>query len=438
MSNVERFNIEDVVRIHNLRILRRGKDTTCVCPLCGDSRGKFSYFVKKGSKENLWNCFNCNEGGDAIKLHMMITGNTDYQSAIKDIFNIINGNVEFKNKHIDVPKTEKEEEETPKASDEYCSTVYRAMLGFLELRKEHHDNLLKRGFPEDIITWLKFRSTPKDTVGICKKLQGAGYSLEGVPGFYLNKHEEWDLNITGHGFFCPVYDMERNLILGFQIRVDKPIGNAKYLWFSSIGFSKGVGSGSLATYLPGNNDKVIIITEGILKATLIWTLLGGEVTVIGIPGIRVRKCLQSYLQMYENNAFVYEAYDMEKILRPEDMPLYNECLADAKKRGIELDDLLRKDEKDGINKYKAIKKWRNVASAAEDMCAEIHEFGIDTHSLTWDINKDKLWNGNDKGLDDFLAGYEFKDKFLTYILTKANQSLQLKKYFSEQANALNS
>lgn len=438
MSNVDRFNIEDVVSIHNLTILRRGKDTTCVCPFCGDRRGKFSYFIKKQDKENLWNCFNCFKGGDAVKLHMMLTGQSDYQTAIKDIFNIINGNSELQSRHVDMPQSNPEMDEITKASDEYCSAVYRAMLGFLELRKEHKENLLIRGFTEESILWLKFRSTPKDTVGICKKLQTAGYILEGVPGFFLNKHGEWELNVPGQGYFCPVYDMERNLLLGFQIRVDKPVGNAKYLWFSSIGFSKGTTSGSMATFLPGNNDKIIIITEGILKATLIWILLGGAVTVIGIPGIRVRKCLQPYLQMYENNAFVYEAFDMEKVLRPEDMPLYEECLADAKARGIELDDLLRQDEKEGTNKYKAIKKWRNVASAAEDICAEINEFGIDTHPLTWDIDKEKMWNGKYKGLDDFLAEYEFRDKFLAYILAKANKNLQLKKYFSAQAQALSS
>jgi len=67
-----------------------------------------------------------------------------------------------------------------------------------------------------------------------KLLQASGLDksdLRGVPGFFLNKHNQWSLAGPA-GLLLPVLD-EEGCIQGLQIRPDSPRGNAKYLWLSS-------------------------------------------------------------------------------------------------------------------------------------------------------------------------------------------------------------
>ncbi len=407
----DRFTIADVVNIRGLNSLRghspktNGNETYIDCPFCGDNRGKMSYNTRK----NTYHCWKCNASGNAVKFWI----ETDYDSkdysgeegvkeAIKDIFTCINGNSilqEFHKKEISYLQSKGDEASI--ASDETRNRTYRALLKYLKLKKSHYDDLIKRGLSKEEIIRFKFKSTPdyKEAPRICKQLIKEGCTLEGVPGFYIDKYDRWNLYIAGDGYLCPVVDGEKNYIIGFQIRLDNPKEKAKYLWISSAGRNKGVSSGALSTYLPGKNDNTIIITEGILKATIIWCLLKGEVTVIGVPGVNAKTSLRSILDRY-SIAYVYEAFDMDK---------YAEATTEEEKRKVD-----------------------NLMKATDDLIKILKdEYNYEVHQLKWDYNKNSgKWNGEIKGLDDFLVSYKEPEKFLNYIVTKASDYIQMMKYLA--------
>ncbi|MBO4847225.1 MAG: hypothetical protein J5525_13150 [Lachnospiraceae bacterium] len=407
----DRFTIADVVEIRGYNSLRghspktNGNETYCDCPFCGDTRGKFSY----NNKKNTYHCWKCGASGNSVKF--FIETNYDYskdysgidgsKNAIKDIFAAINGDSilqDFHRKEIAILKTK--DDDVAIAADSVRDKTYRALLKKLRLKKEHNDNLLKRGLSQEIIYSLKFRSTPsyKETAGICKQLISEGCTLEGVPGFYKDKYGRWNLYIAGEGYLCPVFDGEHGYILGFQIRLDNPIEKSKYLWISSAGKPSGVSSGALTNYLPGKNDNILIVTEGILKSTIIWYLLKGEVTVIGVPGVNAKSSLRGVLDRY-SYAYAYEAFDMDKY-----------AVATTPKEQEKVDNLM--------------KATKDLMSILED------EYGFKTHPLRWDFDpKTEKWNGNIKGLDDFLVEYKDTEKFLNYIITKGKKYTDMMKFF---------
>lgn len=402
-EKIKRFNIADVARIHGIQVIKEtGGDIYAVCPFCGNKEGKFSYIVKKGKKQNIYNCFVCDNHGGAIDLHINLSdgnyqGEEGRKKAAKEIFEILQNDNEMIEYHNFVTETHQDTEEAYKTSDEHCSYVYYSMLKELELKDEHKKDLLRRGLTEEDIKRFKFKSTPDNKYKVCKSLVEKGIYLEGVPGFFKNQKGNWDINIPGKGYFCPVFDGEKNLIIGFQIRVDKPVKKSKYLWFSSAGKELGVTSGAISTFLPGDNDRVIIITEGVLKANVIYALLKGAVSVIGVPGVKSIAGIEDYLNRHYSNAYVYEAYDMDKAIKTDDP--------------------------------EEQKKTDRIKNAAISLKTLVEDYGIEVHSLTWDYDNDGFWKGEYKGLDDFLLSYDKKDLFLRYILSKALKKLKIKDFF---------
>ena len=403
------FNIDDVAHIHHIETLKRvGGEVFAVCPFCGDNRGKFSYVIQKGKKKNIYNCFvsSCGAHGDAIDLHIALsTGNysgpNGRKKAAIEIFKALEGDTTYEDHKKMVEESMVYTNEAERASDERCSSVYYAMLKRLVLKDEHKNDLLRRGFSEADIKRFKFRSTPsmEEKYKLIDSLISDGYDLDGVPGFFTNKKNKWDLKIPGSGYFCPVFDGERNIIAGFQIRVDEPKDGAKYLWLSSSGRENGVSSGALSTYLPGEDQNTVIITEGILKATCIYSLLNSQITVIGVPGVNCIKGAGEYLDRLDStNAYVFEAYDMEKG--------YTET--DAKKK----------------------EKKETIEKAANVLKEYISEYGLETHTLVWDLDKEGVWREEFKGLDDFLLSYERKDIFVAYLKKKTSDHQKMMNFLS--------
>lgn len=414
---IERFNIEDVARIHNLKIVRRsGQDILCVCPFCGDTRGKFALTVRKGSKSNLYNCFKCGAHGNAIDLHMELSrqeGGPDYsgpdgsKKAARDIFRAINGDMTFETAHFETEEAAKHVTESEKADDETVSRANYALLRCLKLEPEDKKDLLRRGLTEADIKRFNFKSMPKDPGAVESLLVKAGITLKGVPGHYKNKKGVWAMALPGNkdsgewkpdtGYFCPAYDGERNLLLAFQTRPQHPKNGCKYLWFSSAGREAGVSSGAVATYLPGEHDNIVIITEGILKATVIYCLLKGQVTIIGVPGVKSIKSAEGYLERC-NGSVVFEAYDMDKLTVSDDPDVQ--------------------------------KKTAGIMEAAQKLQETVRDYGMPVHGLKWDVDETGHWKGNYKGLDDFLLGYGDPETFVKYLLYKAKKLTSMYTYLA--------
>lgn len=399
----ERFTIADVAAIHGINSFRNtGGEFFAECPFCGNKKGKFSYILEKGNKRDMYHCWSCGEGGGAVNLHMELSGITDYMEAVRDIFTTLNDeDPEVYRTRTEMLRNLPKTEMIERASDEHCSAVYYCLLSMLTLRDEHKEDLLRRGLTEEDIKRYRFRSTPerdyKVTGRICRELINRGFDLNGVPGFYIDRKGRWQMKLSADGYFCPVFDGDRNLITGFQIRNDDPDAQAKYIWFSSSGCNRGASSGALCTYLPGKEGNPVIVVEGILKALVVYCLLKKEITIAGVPGVKAIKGLD-YILKGHPNAVIVEAYDMDKAMRTDDLKL--------------------------------MKKTAQIAEDAKKLADYINNRNFPSFPLVWDMDKEGKWLGNYKGLDDFLFAYGQKEKFITYIRDKAVREVKLYRFFS--------
>ena len=163
--------------------------------------------------------------------------------------------------------------------------VYRRLLELLDLSDLHRKKLLERGLTKGQIEAYQFCSTPAyGTENLARKLIKEGYSLAGVPGFFFNDRRNWDIAFyrANRGILCPAYSLDGE-IAGFQIRLDAPMADRKYLWLSSTNQNRGTGSRSPVTFLGNPFDKTVRVTEGILKATVAYSLSG--YSFLGTPGV---------------------------------------------------------------------------------------------------------------------------------------------------------
>lgn len=404
------LTIMDVIDKNGIRIKgKSGKSLRGTCPFCG---GDTSLSIDP--QKSWFNCFRCSEKGNLFDLEIKLN-NWLYSGDVKsNIVEAVKNLHEFKNSGVTTEERAScsafivtSSEDVERASDEHINIVYRAMLNMLTLNPNHEADLKKRGFNDKEIKYFLFKSTPENGFGIANKLMAKGLSLKGVPGF-CKKNGKWCLRVAGKGYFCPAFDENRN-VLGMQIRVDVPIGSNKYLWLSSSGQEDGVTSGSVCTHLIGvENKETLIITEGLLKATAVYCLLKGKVSVIGVPGVKSIKGLNSILPRL-GETYCFEAYDMDNML-----PIDKLCLRQS---NIQED-------------IDFVKKTDDRMEATNKLIALVESFGIFVHSLDWDINSNSEWLGTYKGLDDFLLDYQDKDKFLMYLLSKSKKHLALQKLVS--------
>ena len=408
-----RITIMDVVKKNGIKIIGpSGQSLRCECPICG-GRGTLAI----NPQANLFNCFLCppSEGmhGNTFDLEIKLNpwlynGDDNIKKAVKNIY-------EF----LDTGITPEERatcssfvltEDVTRASDEYVSAVYKEMLAMLSLKEIHKADLMRRGLSEAQIEYFKFRSTPTDGFAIARKLMSKGYNLKGVPGF-CKKNGNWTLHVCSQGYLCPAWDDNRN-VLGFQIRVDKPFGGGKYLWLSSTGKEDGTGSGSLPTYLVGLHHKeCVIIVEGILKATIVYSLLKGDVTVIGVAGVNSIKPLRPIFERM-GTSYVFEAYDMDKFLPKNQLHFLDKAEEDRTE-----------------DEQKAVEKTERIQEAAEKLINLCEEYELKTHPLRWDV-KNEIWQGDYKGLDDFLLEYNYRDFFLHYLLNKTDNYIKMMKFLA--------
>ncbi len=397
------YTISDVANYFGLVRTKRGHAPAgtfnVVCPFCGDERGKCNMVIRKGDKENVFHCYNCDAAGSMYDLYASLNGisadggTTATKIAAKEMRSILGGrDCSF---GFSVAKQTVYEER--KADKDTLDAVYQALLASLYLKEEHRLDLKRRGLLDEQIDRYGFKSTPdpKETVSITRRIQKMGLSVRGVPGFYKLRTGDWTLNIhdKNSGYLCPVYDLAGR-ITGFQIRNDDNTG-PKYLWLTSAGKTEGVSSGSPATFLGDISAESVIVTEGILKATVIHALSGRS--VIGIPGIDNMASLPKLLKGLSYLQRIYEAIDMDKY-----MPI--EC--DGNEKGCETcagHEICpgKADKRERIKK--ACNKLLNITKEYERIL------------MRWDyslVNGQTVWNGKIKGLDDWLLYEKMKENAL--------------------------
>lgn len=178
---------------------------------------------------------------------------------------------------------QRHEPETPRQSAMSLNAVYKEFLKLCSLEKGHHTNLVQRGLTLDLIHEQQFKSVPtqEQLKNIAHTLTHKGFDLKGVPGFYQAYDGSWNAVGNNDGLYIPVTNEKREIV-GLQIRLDNPKEKSKYIWFSSRNQKEGSSSGTPA-HMIGYPEKLVIFTEGPLKATCIHRFTNK--TVVGIAGV---------------------------------------------------------------------------------------------------------------------------------------------------------
>lgn len=322
------FNILDIANLLRLTIRRELADNVYVdCPFCQKRKGKLNLNLEK----NVWRCNRCGKSGYMFELYAELRGVTVSEAKLElaDLLGEWADPAEIK---VAIPasiptgsKRRDSVEQSPRAVPEEIDRTMRAMLNMLTLTSAHRDHLHQvRGLNDEQILRLGLRSTPSYKLRqfIPRKLMERGYTVAGVPGFFVDKHGKWAVNFTSwtSGILIPVRSVE-GLICGAQIRLDRPIKDdpedpddegTKYIWFSTSSKYRGASSGSPVNLIGDPHARTVYITEGALKAGITHCLTNR--TVLSIQGANNLNGLKEAFQyLHENGTqLIVEALDIDK------------------------------------------------------------------------------------------------------------------------------
>lgn len=394
------FTIRDIAYLMNLHI--RHKNTVSYdvdCPFCGDKKGKLNLNLKK----NVFKCNRCGESGGMLALYGKVYG-VDNQTACQEIKDALGKNEkapEYQVKKKVITPKEPEIENSPPASDEVKHKTYSMLFSLLILADSHRKNLESRGLSKEQIEKNGYKSTPVfGFKKLTRKLTEAGCTVKGVPGFYQDTDGDWTIyfNPKSAGYMVPVRNID-GLIVGVQIRLDHPYDGRKYIWLSSVNFHMGVSSGSPVHLAGEAGAKVLFVTEGPLKGDVSHFLSGK--TLACVPGVNQYANLAPFLEEMkaQGTEFVYEAYDMDKLLKPVCRGDYNE-----KCRYCEY---YKKDWKNSIIlcEKKQLKR-KNIQRGCSKLAGICRTLKLQGKTLTWDLDEDGDWAEHVKGVDDYSLSLE--------------------------------
>ena len=394
------FNIRDVAYLLNLYIRHKtAASWDADCPFCG-GRGKLNLNLKK----DVFRCNRCGENGGMLALYGKVYGvdNKTAKEEIEDTLNRPEQVLSYEAKQKSIDKEAPEIVNVPLASIEDRNRTYSMLLSMLVLADTHKENLLNRGLTEAQIEKNGYKSTP---VFGFKKITGrlldAGCVVEGVPGFY-QEDGEWTVHFNKKtaGYLVPYRDMQGR-IQGMQIRLNQPFDGCKYMWMSSVNFHMGVSSGS-PVHLAGElGAPIVYLTEGGLKGDVAHALSGE--TFGCVAGVNLYANLPEFLQTMKQNGtkYVYEAYDMEKLLVPI-------CRGDYNEKCIHCEHYKGHMEKNDVLCEKKVRKKKNIQNGCQKVIEFCRSQNLPLKMLTWDTDANGRWKGNIKGIDDYLFGLSQK------------------------------
>jgi len=202
--------------------------------------------------------------------------------------------------------------QTPKAAPDILGKAYGALLTALQLSKRERVNLQRRGFTDDDILRLSYKTLPMNgRRAIIQRLTAKGIKLIGVPGFWL---ELGKTRLSGPaGILIPVRDT-KSRIVGLQIRCHSTDNGSRYRWLSSRNYFAGCSPGApVHVARPVSTSREVWITEGPLKADIAALKLGRSVlAVAGVgnwPGV-----IPIIRELAPSRVII--AFDMDKLSNP--------------------------------------------------------------------------------------------------------------------------
>lgn len=394
------FTIREVAELLRLHVRHKNAVSLDVdCPFCGDRKGKLNLNLKK----NVFKCNRCGESGGMLALYAKVYG-VDNQTAYREIEDALGRNVqapEYQVKKKDIAPKEPEIDNADPAPDEVKNRTYTMLLSMLVLADTHKKNLLERGFTEEQITENGYKSTPVfGFKKMTKRLIEAGCTVEGVPGFYQDADGEWTIHFSlkSSGFLIPIRNID-GLIVGAQIRLDHPYDGRKYIWLSSTNFQMGTPSGSPVHLAGSPGAKTVFVTEGPLKGDLAYALSGR--TFGCVPGVNQYANLIPFLKAMKElgTKSLYEAYDMDKRLKPV-------CKGDYNEKCIHCGNYKKDWKAREITCEKKEVKHQNIERGCNKLAQICRELNLKASSLAWDTDEEGFWAEHVKGVDDYLVNLQ--------------------------------
>lgn len=283
-------------------------ESSMTCPFCGKKKKMYVNMTK-----SMFTCFSCGTSGTAASLYGMLKyGYTKEQMRNdKKLFAIMAQEITGTPSSASyIPRKFEEQEENPVASIENRNEAYRRFLGYLTLKDEHRENLLKRGLSEKDILNHGYKSVPTEgCLDIIKKMKKDGIDLTGVPGFYIDDYGMRRAASLNSGFFIPVVDLKKR-VQGLQVRFDNPGDGPRYKWFSSGNWSNGTGAKTF-THFVGYPEDIVYLTEGPLKADIINKFM--DCPVLAVPGVNATKYLMPMVRQLKEMKVkkIVTAFDMD-------------------------------------------------------------------------------------------------------------------------------
>ena len=390
------FTMRDVAGLVEVKPAHIKNDGTwdCDCLFCGAKKKMNIDFSK-----NVFVCPVCGEGGGMLDFYGHLF-HVDRRTACMEIKEALG--LGIKDKKLPPPKKAPEIQVPPAvpqselATVEQISKTFTALLQMLPLTQTHEQKLLERGFTREQIIKNGYKSTPAFGLKkLAERLVNAGCTVQGVPGFYLDGDGKWTINFhtKNSGFLVPVRSID-GLILGMQIRADRPYKDRKYIWFSSSGCHMGVTSGSPVHFVGKEGEETVFVTEGPLKADLAHALSGRS--FVAVAGVNLYQNLPPVIGRLKEGGtkLFYEAYDMDKLIKLT-------CLKDCQEKCGECG--LKEDGYKTAQCPKKTIKRKSIQNGCKNLYRICREKEADCKSLTWDQDGEGEWNGNIKGVDDYLV-----------------------------------
>lgn len=173
--------------------------------------------------------------------------------------------------------------------------VYEFLIDQLNLSDKHLQNLTHRGFSNTAIQTYKYKTMPIKRSSIMSALTNRYDSFKGVPGFWFNSDNGWQLAATS-GLVIPVRDFNGEIV-ALKIRSDSDASHGKYLTISSkpkkdkkakkVDYPQGTAANTYIHYPLENKqnaNKILVITEGELKADL-TNIYKRDWYCVSLPGV---------------------------------------------------------------------------------------------------------------------------------------------------------
>ena len=292
------------------------------CPECGHDNCSLNF------NKGLGRCFGskkvaCDKTWNPATFGAAIVGEStkDFDHVVRSYLNGDSYNkkskskVQYKKRNIEV----KDEEQCILANDNVLNDTYSSLLSHLSLTERDYRDLKLRGFLDDEIQKLNYKSYAEKTQDACTqlvdKIINDGKKLDNVPGFY-KLNGKWTIAKNLPVVMIPVRN-EKGLIVGMQQRKhNEDVNEAKKIkkmgWLSSNGANMAEGTKRpvvlhyATTFVntiygekrPFFKNDIVYFTEGPMKADIIHLLEG--VGVIAIPGVQNRKLIASNFEYFKS------------------------------------------------------------------------------------------------------------------------------------------